>query len=196
MSPQNPQNYNRVYAPILLGISVLIGIGILRPVYSSYLDTSIQYKNQLNLKEQKQKELDTLNAFRESFLASGATSDIQQKIKKIDQKWDAANVMAAITMNDFTRGTAISPARIAVGSISVNKGSKLVNGLSLGSVNFSVSALTVEDLITFITYLSTSQDSKFVFTIDGISLPLDTGLTDDTSTQISLSLSLGVYYFE
>jgi hypothetical protein len=194
MTLQNSNNYNRVFAPILLGITLLLGIIILRPAYFSYLDASIRYKNQLNIKDQKQKQLNVLNTFRESFLASGSTNDIQQKIKKIDQKWDSANIMSAIVMNDFTRWTSVLAPHIAVGAISVNKWSKLVNGLSLGSVSFTVSALTIEDLIKFITYLS--KESPFVFTIDGISLPLDTSLSNDTSTQISLSLTLWVYYFE
>ncbi len=52
------------------------------------------------------------------------------------------------------------------------------------------------DVIDFITYLTTS--SPYAFTIDSISLPLDTDpdIAYFNGSKFSLSLSLGMYYYE
>jgi hypothetical protein len=190
----NAHTLNRVYAPILLGLGVLFAIIILRPVYSDYLDVSNQYRSQSISLEQKQKQLADLEAFAKSFTTSWSSTDTQQKIQKINQTWDSIKIMSAITLNEYTRGTAITPAPIAIGSISVDKWSRLVNGLSLGSVSFSVTANSVDQMISYITYLA--KGSPFVFTLDSISLPIDTGLTDASQVPVSLWLKLWVYYFE
>lgn len=48
-------------------------------------------------------------------------------------------------------------------------------------------------MVEFITYLT--QESPYVFTIDGITLPIDTSVPRDDEP-IGLNLSLGIYYFE
>ena len=42
--------------------------------------------------------------------------------------------MSAVMLSDFTKDSADATARITIGSITVGKGKKLPNGLSLGSV--------------------------------------------------------------
>lgn len=52
------------------------------------------------------------------------------------------------------------------------------------------------EVIDYITYLTTA--SKYAFTIDSISLPLDTDPNSQSvnGSRFGLSLSLGMYYYE
>ena len=50
-------------------------------------------------------------------------------------------------------------------------------------------------MIAYITYLT--QSAPYVFLIDEISLPIDTAASNDAiEGGLTLSLSLGVYYYE
>jgi hypothetical protein len=117
------------------------------------------------------------------------------KVKKINQKWNTTDIMQRIMLTDFTKGGSLAPARISIGSISVTRGSKLPSGISLGSVNVAVKAATLTDMIDYITYLTTVSDTLFL--LDSINLPIDTNPSDTSGDGgVSLSLQLGVYYYE
>jgi hypothetical protein len=61
-------------------------------------------------------------------------------------------------------------------------------------VNVAISATNLEDIIDYITFLSTS--APYAFTIDNISLPIE---APDDNTPVSgytLALDLGVYHYE
>lgn len=64
----------------------------------------------------------------------------------------------------------------------------------MATVSLSLSADTPDQIVDYLTYLTT--ESAFAFTIDNISLPLDTGNIAASTTGISLSITLGVYYYE
>jgi hypothetical protein len=63
-------------------------------------------------------------------------------------------------------------------------------------VSVGVSGSDMYSVIDYITYLTTT--SPYAFTIDSISLPIDTDVTQALTNngQYSLSLSLGLYYYE
>jgi hypothetical protein len=51
---------NRVYAPIIIGITVLVAVFVLRPIYTDYLDTStglMRIEADKKVKEEKLKSL-------------------------------------------------------------------------------------------------------------------------------------------
>ncbi len=192
MNPQNPQ-YNRVYARMLIGIALILGIFIMKPLYTDYLNREVKIATIEREKADKKKVLDGLIAMQKTFAASGVT-DISAKVAKLNQKFDTSNIMSAVMLNDYTRPVVWTPSRIAISSIAIDKWHKLPSGLSLGTVNLSLSAISVDDMIDFITHLT--QSSAFAFTIDSISLPIDTTVTTPPSTWVSLALTLGVYYYE
>lgn len=51
------QSTNRIYAPILVGIALLIGIFGVRPLYETYLDTETEYARLVNIKSQREATL-------------------------------------------------------------------------------------------------------------------------------------------
>lgn len=184
---------HRAIVPTLLGLSIFIGIFIFRPIYQNYMDISLTHTREQKNSEEKQKLLSELQALKTSFEASWSTNDRNEKIQRLSTKWNASGFMSAITINDYTRATELTQAPIKIGSISVWKWTKGMNGLSLGTISFSVGARSIDDMVEFITYLT--QKSPYVFTIDSISLPIDTSISTD-SAPIALNLTLGVYYFE
>ena len=55
--------------------------------------------------------------------------------------------------------------------------------------------MSTDDIISYITYLTTSTD--YAFTIDSISLPIDTAPeNNETIGGYALTLNLGIYYYE
>jgi hypothetical protein len=171
----NYHQLNRVYAPIIIGITVLFAIFVLKPIYTDYLDTStglIRIEADQKAKEEK---LKSLLAMKEEVSKSGS-GELALKVKKINQKWDTSEIMKRIMLTDYSRSTSLAPTRISIGSISVTRGSKLPSGISLGSVNVSVKADTLADMIDYITYLTTASDTLFL--LDSINLPIDTSPSD------------------
>ena len=183
---------HKIYTPVFLALSILIGLFWLKPVYEASMDKSTQIntiQKDLLKSDAKLAELQKLKA---SF-SSGSTSTISAQVKKMATKWDTGHVMSTIMLSDFTKPDGLLPARIAIGSISVNPWTVLPSGISLGSANFSVRATNLESLLWFLTYLTKNAD--MVFVIDSISLPLDTSDRSRENDEISLSLQLGVYYY-
>jgi hypothetical protein len=187
---------SRIYAPIILGLAIFVGIFMTKPLYEWYLLSVTERMVTENEYEEKAKVLESLTAMKKQLESQWTgTTELTDKVNKLTKKWDSADIMAAVMLNEFTLSNSLTSPRISIGSISTSKGSKLPSGLWLWSVSVSVSARTLDDMITYITYLT--QTSPFVFTIDEISLPIDTGASDDTSNDsISLALSLGVYHYE
>ncbi len=204
-----PLSTNRIYTPFVLGITILIGIFVTKPLYEAYQGREIQRATLVTQKSEKTKIYNDLLEMQSTFVLTntgskinsgtlnntGATKFIDQ-VNRLSKKWDTSEIMAVVMLNNFTlSNSTLTPARISIGDLSVNHGAKLPSWLSLGGISFSVTAGTLTDLIDYIAYLT--QSSPYVFTIDAISLPIDTaepGFMTDKS--ISLSLSLGIYYYE
>lgn len=184
---------NRVYAPIIMGLSLLLIILVLYPIYITYVDTSIEVTAIEKTKSEKEKKINEIKTMQAMFAGSGS-SELKEKVKKYNHTFNTSDIMEAVMLNKFTKPTALTPASIEIGPISIGKWSKLPNGLSLASVSVSVTGDTPDQIIEYITYLAT--ESEFAFTIDNISLPIDTASSNADATKTSLSLSLGVYYYE
>lgn len=193
MTPSHSQN--RIYAPILFGVALLIGVVFFKPLYTGYMDNLTETNTLTKNVQEAEQKIAALQKMQEGFRTGTGQTDLINKVKKIDKKWSEADLFSAVALNRFTQNTGVIPAQIALGTISVDKGKKLSNGLSLWTVNFVVSATSVDAIIDYITYLTTESD--FIFTIDSISLPIDTAPTDSNQNGgVTLSLALGVYYFE
>lgn len=184
---------NRVYAPIIIGLSLFAITFLLYPLYVEYVDTNTQVVALEKSKAEKQKKIDEIVAMQQLFSGTGM-SEIKSKVQKYNHPFDTSNLMEAVMVNKFTKASVLSPAQISIGGITVDKWRKLPSGLSLGTVSVSVSAETPDQIIDYITYLTT--ESNYAFTIDSIVLPLDTAMAAQDNKWFSLSLSLGVYYYE
>lgn len=83
-----------------------------------------------NVQEAEQK-IAALQKMQEGFRTGTGQTDLINKVKKIDKKWSEPDLFSAVALNRFTQNTGVIPAQIALGTISVDKGKKLSNGLSL-----------------------------------------------------------------
>lgn len=183
---------NRVYAPIILGIAIFILVFITRSFFTDYSDARTELASVKQIESQKQTEYDRLKAMEQSF-QSGENTDLTNRVKKIEKDLVESDVFEAIMINNFTRTTGIGTAPISIGGISVDKGSQTPNGLYQGSVSMNVSASSIDNMIDYLTYLTTS--TPFVFTLDSINLPIDTA-SDAQTGGVSLSVTLGIYYYK
>lgn len=184
---------NRVYAPIIIGLSLLIIIFGLYPLYTNYVDGSVELANLTKIKAEKTAKIDAIKRMQALFAGTGS-SDIKARVDKYKNKFNTSDIMETVMVNNYTKNSPLTPASISIASINIDAGRKLPSGLSLGNVALSLSADTPDQIIDYLTYLTT--ESRFAFTIDSITLPLDTASIAPTTTGISLSITLGVYYYE
>lgn len=185
------QSY-RIYTPITFAVALIIGIAFVKPLYTDYMDARTQATAALRIETENKKNLDALIALQNSFTSSGST-ELAEKVKKLDKKWDKAQIMSAVMLTDYTKGAVYTPAPIEISSISLDKGKKLPSGLSLGTVNLALTGKSIDDVVNFLTYLT--MNSSYVFTLDSISLPLSVPVQKDVG-DVGLSVNLGVYYYE
>ena len=130
----------------------------------------------------------------QALFAGTGSSDLKAQVDRYKNKFNTSDIMETVMVNRYTKETTLTPASIRVGAISIDPGRKLPSGLSLGTIGLSVSADTPDQIVDYLTYLTT--ESRLAFTIDSISLPLDTANVAPTTTGFSLSITLGVYYYE
>lgn len=192
MLTNNFTQKNRVYAPIIIGVVLLVSL-VAYPQYSRYLDKSSTLSVLEKTKEEKQKQINIIKDMQTLFAGSGS-SEFKTKVNKFNHPFNTSDIMEVVMLNKYTKSTALTPAAINIWGISVSEGNKLPSGLSFGTVTMNISADSPEQIVDYITYLTT--ESSLPFTIDSINLPLDTANTNQNPTAISLSITLWVYYYE
>jgi hypothetical protein len=176
-----------------MGISIILIVLVIYPMYINYTDTKVVISTLEKTKAEKLKKIEEITAMQRIFTESGS-SDIKSKVQKYNHPYNTSNILEAVMVNKYTKSTDLSPSSVNIGTVSVDKGKKLPSGLSLANVSIVVSAESPDQIIEYITYLTT--ESSFAFTLDNISLPLDTASLAQDSKSLSLALSLGVYYYE
>ncbi|NCP77001.1 hypothetical protein GW819_02885 [Candidatus Gracilibacteria bacterium] len=81
---------------------------------------------------------------------------------------------------------------VNIANISMSKGEKTPNGLSLANISLLLKAQDRATLGNYLNYLTSSETNKKSYIIKSLNFPLDT--TRDTP--ISVNLELSMYYFE
>ncbi len=190
-TPFSTLRKNRVYAPILFAVAILLLVFLARPLFVAYSDTQNQLQVTRSTLSEKEGEYQKILALEAQLHAggSGATTELTQKI---DTDFVESNILEAVMINDFTRSSALGSPQIVIQNISVDRGAKLPSGISRGSVNLSLTSSSVDTIVSYLTYLTTS--TPYAFSLDTINLPLDT-LQATTNTPIQLTVDLGVYYY-
>jgi hypothetical protein len=181
---------NRIVAPIILGIAILLAILITRPIYMSYIEKKATTLKLENDYKNLSSEYESLLAIKNNTRAD----TISAQVEKISKKIDRADLMSTIMLNDYTKESLESGTRITISSMSLSDPAKLPNGLSLSTASISLQGRTVDEIIRYITYLTT--ESPYAFTLEDISLPIDTAPDDAIPGGYSMNLSLGVYSYE
>lgn len=190
----NSYTRNRVIAPILIGVSILFWVLVVKPLYMNSIETRSALAAVDASITQKTSDRDKLLQIK-NMSGSGMSDVIKAKVTQLDRKFVPSDIMAEVMLNKFTEKQDTGGPTITVSSISVDKWGKVPSGLSLGHVNIAIRGTSIDSIIDYLTYLTTQ--SGFAFTLDNITLPLD---TDPEITiapaNYGMSLSLWVYYFE
>lgn len=190
--------HNRVYAPMLVGATLLIVIFFSRSVLSTYTAQG----SELQTLQEKSTKLDTglstLAAIQEEFKGD-ANTPLKEKAQKYGQAFDEASILEALMITPpQVRPSHIGLYNLSIGSVSIDKGSVLPNGLSLATISVAVQARNLPTLLEYLTHLT--QESRYAFTINDFSIPFDTNPEPTARTVggsvYSLNLSLGMYYYD
>ena len=189
----SPSHKNTIYAPILIGISLLMMIFVLYPLYTSYMDQSTQITRQSVILTQKETELKKISDMLTLFAGSGS-SDLKVKVKKYNHPINTPDILQAIMINTYTESSTLNQALVEIGGITVSPSKKIPSGLSLSTVTFSATTSTVDIITEYIDYLT--EKSSLAFSLDTITLPLDTAVTPQDASPVTLSITLSVYGYE
>lgn len=160
---------NRVYAPIIFAVSLIIALFVLRPAYAAYQETQNKILSLETQKNQKDAEYQAFLALESRI--QDPSQPLSVRIKKIEKPWNEADIFEAIMVNDFTRAINTREARIVVGSVRLQPGVKLPSGMMMGSVSIDIQSGSMDDIVSYLTYLT--QDTGYAFVLDNINLPLD-----------------------
>lgn len=93
----------RIYAPIIIGISIFFTIFGLKPLYTTYMDTTMQSDAVESSKLAKEKNLDDLIAMKQSFESATGSTELAEKVKKLASKWSEADILSSIMLSDYTK---------------------------------------------------------------------------------------------
>lgn len=86
-----------------------------------------------------------------------------------------------------------TPAKgISIATVSLSKGEKMPNGLSLATISVSLKAQDTNVLGEFLNYLTKSEINKKSYIINSLTFPLDTTKNE----AVSVNMELAMYYFE
>ncbi len=193
MKTTHTGSQNRIIAPICLGIALLFGIVFLKPTYASYVEKQAVIASLDREHVKLNVEYDNLKAIKDN-IGSLLSPEKLARIEKLSKKFDTSDIMSTVLLNNYTKDSENESALISIASISVNQWKKLPNGLSLGTVSLSFQGKTIPDIINFITYLA--QETDYIFTLDAISLPIDTAPDQTLAGSYGMSITLWVYYYE
>ena len=111
---------SRVFAPICLGVAILIGVIFLRPLYIEYIDHTTTLSTLEKSVEKVQAEHASLVAIKNKY-ASGTTSDLSLRVKKLTKKYNTSDIMQIVMLSDFTKSTVAQTVPIKISSITVGK---------------------------------------------------------------------------
>lgn len=199
---------NRVYAPVITGIAIIVAIFLARPAFSAYNEA----KMLLDVTEKEQNEVqatfDRLN--KNASLIADPNSDLSKSVAKIAREFNSSEILEAIMINPFT-----TPSSVAVGNpfititdVKLDKGSKEPNGIWRGTATMTIKGATPEMIATYLDYLTNHKD--FAFSLSNITLPINTAekvgatatgqtlgatTTASASSDTSVNVTLGLYYY-
>ncbi len=178
------------YWPVFVALAIIVALFFAHPQYQKYFDLGA---TSTNLETQKQKftqELSDLQNIKDEYSASSWSS----LVSKIAQPFENSEVLDAVMINSFTKKNLDFAPDITITNISIDEGKKLPNWLYQASVNLWLTAGSIDTIVDYLSYLSSS--TKYAFTLDTINLPIDTEVwITSWDTDISMNVTLGVYSF-
>ncbi|MDD2917227.1 MAG: hypothetical protein PHH70_05270 [Candidatus Gracilibacteria bacterium] len=178
---QNKENNQKqMISLVLLCLSILIGFFFTMDQGYSY----IEKKDALAMSETEVSD------------KKGALEKLQDLKKKIESNIELQNDIERYGANfreDVIYNSIFAPINgVNISSVSLGKGEKDPNGLSVASISVSLKAQDITALNNFLEYLTNGKTNKKSYVIKSLNFPLDTTKNDP----IAASLELNMYFFE
>jgi len=111
-------------------------------------------------------------------------------LKKPEIAGDLKRYAASFREDDVLESLFKNTANVSIQSVSIDKGHKTTNGLSLANVQLAVTVNSKDQLVSFLDYLTSPSNSKR-YIIKSIDYPYDLSMPGG-----SANISLGMYYYE
>lgn len=184
---------NRVFAPVITGLAILLAVIFVRPMYASYSTAESELVAAKTALEQVKTQHDKLKA-QEGKLAD-ENSELAKTVKRIAKDFDSSEILKEVMINSHTTPNTASlntKPSISISNITIDKGAKEPNGLYRGTVNMTISSDTSMQIAKFLDYLT--KNSNFYFSLNSITLPEDTHAVAGANT-VSVPVTLGLYYY-
>lgn len=182
---------NKVYAPIITGVAIIVAIAATMPAYNAYSEADLELITAENTRNETELKLKKLES--QAAKIADSNTPLAQNVAKISQDFDTSKILETVMVNTFTTGNAALAARtpmIAIENITLDKGSKEPSGIYRGTVNMTVKASSTEMLVKYLDYLT--KNTNFYFSLTEISLPVENAASN---AEVSLPVRLGVYYY-
>ncbi|MDD2487597.1 MAG: hypothetical protein PHS92_04485 [Candidatus Gracilibacteria bacterium] len=174
---KNPEQKS-IYASVLIVLSLIVLFFVTKDSYYANMEKNTNLEALTNQSQELKDELNALNKIKSDLSSS---PQMQKIMNQYGGEFREDNIINNIFMAN--RGINIS-------DISMDKGEKLPNGLTLANVSINLQAQKIEDLNNYYNYL-TSENSNLRFVIKNTNFPFN---MKNTGT-LPVSISLGMYYF-
>lgn len=192
---------NKVYAPVITGVAILVAILLASPMYSQYQESVSQHESVEADRDTKQLKLDKLRA--QAAKLKDEASPLAQSVAKISKDFNNSEIIEAVMINPFTAPSSGALQRsptISIENISLNKGNKEPSGIYRGTITMTVKGTSAEIIMTYLDYLT--KNTKYYFALNSINLPVDTNTTAAAAVagqvapkEVSVPVTLGLYYY-
>lgn len=123
-------NKNKIYAPIITGVAILVAIMAAAPAYSSFNESSLELTSVEATRDTAQVNLAKLQSQSEKIADPNST--LSQNVTKIAKDFNSSEIIEAVMVNNFTIPSAASMAgtpSISIENITLDKGSKESSGI-------------------------------------------------------------------
>lgn len=171
---------------IILAITLLTGLFYTWDAYTAYIENQDTLTKTRIENVDKKKVLDNLMALGGED-GNGGRIQSDAALKDSLERYAGTFREDAIIDSIFAKG-----ANVSISSITIGKGGKLPNGLSMADISLSLRAPNIATLNNYLDYLTEKKENKKSYVIKNLSFPFDS--TKDES--VNVSLSLGMYYFD
>lgn len=185
---------NKTYAPIILGVSILLAIFWAFPSFSSYTTAQTDLWTLENTLKQKTQKLDEYAKLEISL--NDESNPQNTLIKKISKDFQWTDILREVMLNNRFVGTQQFPAKVLISQISIDRGKALPSGIFQWKISMNIAAREVDAIVEYLSHLT--HLDNFAFSLSDINLPLDTRLDGGIPQKdklISLPVTLGVYYY-
>ena len=186
---------NRVYAPVITGLAILLAVLVARPAFTAYSEAKMElFATETTLSEQQSK-LSKLEE--ESAKLADENSELSKNVAKITREFTPSEIFEVLLLdNKFTVASAVSgqtTPSVSVTDVVAQAGNKEPSGIYRGTVNLKVSAKNPEMIAAYLDFLTSHP--KFAFTLNDISLPINTQNPQTAATETTVDVTLGLYYY-